>query len=929
MGRRERPLDPGPLRDFAHDLRQLRATSGLTYRVMAEKAKYSTSALSLAASSREFPSLAVTRAYVGACGGDVAAWERRWHVLATWLRENSLENTSVEMERDVRPSVDEVAPEPRPAQEPGPAPRLAPILASATAPVTRPSPRHAREPLADREPLAEHGPGHAREPLAGRDRIPSVGRHRRAEPRLSGGERVTPSRPPEVLSAPTRELRWPHRHDAPSGPPSRPHTLPSGRGRAGQDRIRRAPAEPHPRDRVTPQRGAAGFEERGRAPGTRTKPPPERSSAADPLRPASATRQIAGRMTTAELPAVRTLADGDPRGVGQIRFAARLGEGPVGRLYLGRDGDGLPVAVRVIHPGLAGNRDFRIRLAREIEAIRAVSGPYLSRLTGGDPDGDPAWLAEAYVPAISLREAIVTLGPMGPETVRRLAAGITRALRDVHAVNVVHHRLTPENVLLTEKGPLVVDFGMAAVVDRSSLSAGDTRPQRSAFLAPEQVEGGPVGMAADVFALGGLLAYALTGSPPFGDDHPHAVMARIIRGTPDLTAVAFFDGHLAGLIAACLDKDPLARPKLTEIQARVGSCPPGEGWLPAPLIDLVRHRAAEVDAALRRLPPDPVGNKKPVQDDGRHRIRSAVRSAAHALRATEKATTSAQRRHHRRGSRRAAPSFWLAPLILTLAIVTLSAIVSVSQSMITLNPAPTPHPRHSTGQSAAGGRQPGGSTLATGAPGSAGQQQKSPQPQKTNQPQPSRSQSPHARPSQARPPQARQPTATFEATAGPFCPRTRSTSLSATSNPDGVGWYVATAARPTKDGCGNRFIFTPLAGSSAPSKLGQNHFDWEFRTGRAAPYCTLSFFVPFSDLANSDAIIWISNGSREASYKPAYRIASFTVNQADNRGQWFSVGPFRFQGGTVFAELTNTGQGPYGGTVVASAARATCKGLPG
>ncbi|QNP68153.1 hypothetical protein IAG44_00830 [Streptomyces roseirectus] len=85
MGRRERPLDPadGPAARFAHELRKLRRDAGgLTYRAMAAKAHYSTATLAQAAAGDRLPSLAVALAYAGACGGDRAEWERRWHEAA-------------------------------------------------------------------------------------------------------------------------------------------------------------------------------------------------------------------------------------------------------------------------------------------------------------------------------------------------------------------------------------------------------------------------------------------------------------------------------------------------------------------------------------------------------------------------------------------------------------------------------------------------------------------------------------------------------------------------------------------------------------------------------------------------------------------------------------------------------------------------------
>jgi transcriptional regulator with XRE-family HTH domain len=88
MGRRERPVDPeaGPVQRFAYELRQLRQQAGgLSYRQLAKRAHYSATALSEAAAGEQLPSLAVTLAYVQACGGDQEAWKARWQALAAQL----------------------------------------------------------------------------------------------------------------------------------------------------------------------------------------------------------------------------------------------------------------------------------------------------------------------------------------------------------------------------------------------------------------------------------------------------------------------------------------------------------------------------------------------------------------------------------------------------------------------------------------------------------------------------------------------------------------------------------------------------------------------------------------------------------------------------------------------------------------------------
>ena len=88
MGRRERPLPPGPLYELAHGLRELRAGTGMTYRALARKAGYSASALSAAASGDALPTLEILLAYAEACGGGREEWSRRWHEVAATEHRN-------------------------------------------------------------------------------------------------------------------------------------------------------------------------------------------------------------------------------------------------------------------------------------------------------------------------------------------------------------------------------------------------------------------------------------------------------------------------------------------------------------------------------------------------------------------------------------------------------------------------------------------------------------------------------------------------------------------------------------------------------------------------------------------------------------------------------------------------------------------------
>ncbi|MFF2852249.1 PQQ-binding-like beta-propeller repeat protein [Streptomyces sp. NPDC058001] len=250
---------------------------------------------------------------------------------------------------------------------------------------------------------------------------------------------------------------------------------------------------------------------------------------------------------------------GDPWQVGPYRVVGRLGSGGMGRVYLARSPGGRAVAVKTIRPELAEDPEFRRRFAREAEAARAVSGAFTAAVVDADPYGDPPWLATVHVAGMSLADAVERHGPLPPATVLALGAGLAEALQAIHAASLVHRDLKPSNVLLAPDGPKVIDFGIALTAGSSSLTRAGVVVGTPAFMAPEQLTAAGAGAPADVFALGGVLAFAATGRPPFGVGTAAGVGYRVVHHEPDLHEVPVI---LRVLLARCLAKDPAHRPQV-------------------------------------------------------------------------------------------------------------------------------------------------------------------------------------------------------------------------------------------------------------------------------------------------------------------------------------------------------------------------------
>ncbi|MGW3147118.1 bifunctional serine/threonine-protein kinase/ABC transporter substrate-binding protein [Streptomyces sp. NPDC001177] len=332
------------------------------------------------------------------------------------------------------------------------------------------------------------------------------------------------------------------------------------------------------------------------------------------------------------------LRTSDPARLADHRLLGRLGAGGMGVVYLARSAEGALLALKVIQAEFAEDADFRERFRREADTARRVTSPWVAALVDADTEAAAPWLATAFVPGPSLGEAVAAHGPLPTGTLRVLGARLAEALREIHAVGLVHRDVKPGNVLLALDGPRLIDFGVARDPEDTALTSTGIVVGSPGFLSPEQAQGGrDLGPAGDIFSLGCVLAYAATGRPPFGTGTLDALLFRTVHDAPDLEGVP---DELAELVSRCLEKDPQlrptaealsraieagtsppdpreilrARPRSPEVSDARPAMPAGEitgdetTWLPEPLVRLIAERSAaglalpgiddtEVDAA--------------------------------------------------------------------------------------------------------------------------------------------------------------------------------------------------------------------------------------------------------------------------------------------------------------------------------------------
>ncbi|MEU3353735.1 serine/threonine-protein kinase [Streptomyces sp. NPDC037389] len=262
---------------------------------------------------------------------------------------------------------------------------------------------------------------------------------------------------------------------------------------------------------------------------------------------------------------VEPLRPGDPRRIGPYRLEGRLGAGGMGQVFLGASPSGRKVAVKLILPELAAAPQFRARFKREVDAARQVGGFHTAQVVDADPDAASPWLVTAFIPGPTLQRTVTERGPLAPDVVLRLGAGLAEGLAAIHRCGLVHRDLKPGNVIMADDGPRIIDFGVAH-------TPGDTMTRTGsvigtyAYMSPEQIRAETVSPTSDVFALGSVLAFAATGRSPFDATSVPAIVHRVTSGEPVLDGLS---GELYELVAACLAKEPGDRPSTADVLRRL------------------------------------------------------------------------------------------------------------------------------------------------------------------------------------------------------------------------------------------------------------------------------------------------------------------------------------------------------------------------
>ncbi len=212
---------------------------------------------------------------------------------------------------------------------------------------------------------------------------------------------------------------------------------------------------------------------------------------------------------------------------GRYTVEREIGRGGAARVFSAKDQQGGAVALKVLHPQLAVSVTAE-RFLREIAFLERLEHPHIAKLVDYGESEFLLYYIMEFVDGPTAREHITRQGAMSVEEGLKLGQDVLSALRFAHEHGIVHRDVKPENIVLSDRGAVLLDFGIARAVAQS----GNDRLTRSgfavgttAYMSPEQIEGlDDLDHRSDIYSLGCVLFECFAGQPPFSAGHEDVVL---------------------------------------------------------------------------------------------------------------------------------------------------------------------------------------------------------------------------------------------------------------------------------------------------------------------------------------------------------------------------------------------------------------------
>ena len=247
--------------------------------------------------------------------------------------------------------------------------------------------------------------------------------------------------------------------------------------------------------------------------------------------------------------------------IGGYRLLKRLGAGGAATVWLACDEAGERVALKILHPALAADEDYRERLLREARTVNSIRGGGVAHILDIEIDATQPFVVSEYIPGPTLSE-LLARGALNIGGVAAIGGALAQTLEDVHARRIIHRDVKASNVICSPRGPVLIDFGIAMGQDEARLTQTGLVSGTAGYTAPELLRGGRASAATDWWGWTATLLTALTGRPPYGEGATEGILDRVLKGEPDTRGL---DPRVASLMRMALHPDAHVRPSPDQV----------------------------------------------------------------------------------------------------------------------------------------------------------------------------------------------------------------------------------------------------------------------------------------------------------------------------------------------------------------------------
>ena len=247
---------------------------------------------------------------------------------------------------------------------------------------------------------------------------------------------------------------------------------------------------------------------------------------------------------------------------GRYKLVECIGTGGMAEVYRAEDTVlGRVVAVKVMLPQYAADKEFTDRFRQEAASAANLQNPYIVNIYDWGQDGDDYFIVMEYVRGSDLKSGIKTKGALSQRKVADIASQVCQAMSTAHAQDIIHRDIKPQNIMVQPDGNVkVMDFGSARA--KNSVKTHTSSVLGTAhYISPEQAQGKELTAASDIYSLGCVMYEAATGKLPFDGEDAVSVAMKQVNEKPAAprSIKPDIDPDLEKIIGMAMNKDPQKR----------------------------------------------------------------------------------------------------------------------------------------------------------------------------------------------------------------------------------------------------------------------------------------------------------------------------------------------------------------------------------